>query len=120
MSIEIMGLLLILLIYLVISQWFLKRKLHIKEVRKSILSGYRKKRYVYTEFLLFILLFVSTFYMIEDLGAFSFLPLFMFFLLTNVLRGIEEWIENRSEKGYYHDWLSSVAFLIIIIFLLIV
>ena len=40
---RIIGLLIIFLIYLILSELYLKRTLNIKEVRKSLLSKGRKK-----------------------------------------------------------------------------
>lgn len=115
----IIGLLVISVIHIVMSEWYLKRILKVKVVRKSTLSKERKKAFVISEFFLIIFFIASTFYVVENLGAYSPLPMFLFFLLLNSLRGIEEWKRNKSGKAYYHDLVSSVTFLAIFLFFLI-
>jgi len=73
---RIVGLLLIFLIYIILSELYLKRTLHIKEVRKSLLSKGRKKLFVSIEITLIFLFVYSTFYFMDT--PFFILPTFLF------------------------------------------
>ena len=114
---RIIGLLIIFLIYLILSELYLKRTLNIKEVRKSLLSKGRKKVFVFIEIILMILFVVCSFYVAAN--HLVIFPVFLFFALLYFFRGIEEWRMKKREKGYYHEWLSSLMFLVMFLFLLI-
>jgi hypothetical protein len=55
---RVLGLLIIFLVYLILSELYLKRTLNIKAVNKSLLSKGRKKVFVYVEIILMILFVV--------------------------------------------------------------
>ena len=114
---RIIGLLIIFLIYLILSELYLKRTLNIKEVRKGLLSKGRKKVFVSIEIILMILFVVCSFYVATN--HLVIFPIFLFFSLLYFFRGIEEWRMKKREKGYYHEWLSSLMFLVMFLFLLI-
>ena len=113
---RVIGLLIIFLIYLILSELYLKRTLNIKAVRKSLLSKGRKKVFVFMRIILMILFVVSSFYVVAS-HLFIF-PIFLFFALLYFFRGIEEWREKKIEKRYYHEWLSSLIFLVMFLFTL--
>ena len=114
---RVIALLIIFLIYLILSELYLKRTLNIKAVRKSLLSKGRKKVFVFIEIILMILFVVSSFYVVAS--HLVIFPIFLFFALLYFFRGIEEWREKKIEKGYYHEWLSSLMFLVMFLFTLI-
>ncbi|WP_180271272.1 DUF4181 domain-containing protein [Fredinandcohnia onubensis] len=113
---RIVGVFLIFLIYLIVSELFLKRTLKIKEVRKSLLSEGRKKLFVIIEIILMFLFVYSTFYFMDT--HLVILPAFLFSTCLYFFRGIEEWYERKSEKGYYLEWLTSFTFFVMFIFML--
>ncbi|WP_099353089.1 DUF4181 domain-containing protein [Fredinandcohnia onubensis] len=113
---RIVGLLLIFLIYIMLSELYLKRTLHIKEVRKSILSEGRKKLFIIIEIILIFLFVYSTFYFMDT--PLFILPTFLFSTCLYFFRGIEEWHERKSEKGYYQEWLTSLTFFVMFLFML--
>lgn len=39
-------------------------------------------------------------------------PIFALVFLLGITRGVEEWLRNRDEKLYYHDWLCLIMILI--------
>lgn len=41
-------------------------------------------------------------------------PMFALFFLTNLNRGLEEWLTHREDKAYYHEWLGSLLFLTVV------
>ncbi|MFE8699727.1 DUF4181 domain-containing protein [Cytobacillus sp. FJAT-54145] len=110
---QILGLLVIFIIYLILSELYLKRILNIREVKKGLFIKGRRKIFVSIEIILMIL-FV---YVIAS-GIVIF-AIFLFFALLYFLRGIEEWLEKKSQKGHYHDWLGSIIFLVMFLFMLI-
>ena len=73
---RIIGLLIIFLIYLILSELYLKRTLNIKEVRKGLLSKGRKKVFVFIEIILMILFVACSFYV-----AANHLVIFCIFIL---------------------------------------
>ncbi|HWJ78004.1 MAG TPA: DUF4181 domain-containing protein [Niallia sp.] len=114
---RIIGIIIILLIYLLLSELYLKRTLNIKEVKKSILTKGRKRVFVTLEILLIILFVVSTYYVVAN--NLVFFPIMLFLASVHFFRGIEEWREEKSEKRYYHDWLASLMFLVMFLFMMI-
>lgn len=113
---RIVGVFLIFLVYLIVSELFLKRTLHIKEVRKSLLSEGRKKLFVSIEIILIFLFVYSTFYFMDT--HLVILSPFLFSTCLYFFRGIEEWHERKSEKGFYLEWLTSFTFFVMFIFML--
>lgn len=113
---SMLGLLIIFLLYLILSKLYLKKTLKIEEVRKSILSKGRNKVFVTIEIILMILFVICAVYLVDY--ALVIFPIILFSFLLYFFRGIEEWWENKSAKGYYHDWLFSFMYLVMFLFLL--
>lgn len=118
-STSLIGLLLIFAVFLLISEVYLKRVLGIKAIRKCPFNAKRKKRYVFTEIILLLLFIFSMFYAAIDLTLPPTIMIFIFFAIMDFIRGMEEWIENKSEKGYYHEWLATITFIIMFLVVLI-
>ena len=115
---RMIGLLIVFIVYLILSELYLKRILKIKAVSKGLLNKGRKKVFLYIEIILMILFVVSSFYVVTNHLVIFFI-VFLFFALLYFFRGIEEWREKKSEKGYYHEWLASLMFLVMFLFMLI-
>ena len=107
----IVGLIIVGIIYLFISQYYLKRKLKIRD--KWVLT---RNRHGYTIAIEIILFIVFTFSFMElNLNEDSrmypvttkIIPAFALFFLIGITRGMDEWLRNRDQKVYYHDWLGS-------------
>ncbi|WP_071395109.1 DUF4181 domain-containing protein [Bacillus tuaregi] len=116
----ILGLIIILGFYLFVSEYYLKRRLNIKSKSKGVFSKGRKSIFIVIEVTLMIIFIIATF----TLGNYfpyspmiRSLPFPIFFFLIYFFRGIEEWIVKKSDKSYYHEWLVSITFLIVILFI---
>lgn len=106
----IIAFLIIIGMYVILSKYYFERVLKIKSVSKGVFSKDRKKRYVYLE-LLFSVVFLVTALSFIEIYLVPNLLIFIFLSLLYVLRGIEEWRENKSQKGYYHQWLAAAMYL---------
>ncbi len=119
MIITILGITIIFLLYLLYSEFYIVRRLKIKKPKKGLFTKGRKKIFVYIELLLFLFMALYVF-ILEDYSfdSSNILPFVLpiFTALLFFLRGIEEWITNREAKIYYHEWSSSIAFLIMTLF----
>lgn len=113
-------LIIILLGYILISHFILKRKLHIKEIRLHIFSKNRNKLLLNIEiillisFLVFGLIFINMFAAHDDS---PFIPRFIFllFFLTECIRGAELWLYHREERAYYYSLSAAIIFLLLFI-----
>lgn len=118
-TLTIVGLLIVGLTYLFISQYYLKRKLKIKD--KWVLTRNRHAYSFVIEIILFVLFLIT--FMEIDPTANSYSPItgisliFTFFFIISIIRGMDEWLRNRDEKVYYHDWLGSI--MLVLFFLVI-
>lgn len=108
----IVGLIIVGIIYFFISQYYLKWKLKIRD--KWVLTRNRNAYTIAIEIILYILSIYSFFALNlnEDSHMYAattkIIPIFALFFLIGITRGIDEWLRNRSEKTYYHDWLGSL------------
>ena len=106
--------------YLLVSEFYIKRRLNIKRIRKGTFRKGRKKVFIIIEVALMIF-FITTTFMFLDYFSYSpiirSLPIFIFFFSVSLLRGIEEWIVKKSDRSYYYEWLASITFLIMILFI---
>ncbi|MGO4888032.1 DUF4181 domain-containing protein [Anaerobacillus sp. MEB173] len=113
----------IMALFLLISEFYINRRLNIKRPRVSIFSKGRKKVYIVFEIALIILSLIAVFTFLTYFphsAALRNLPILLFFFSLSLLRGIEEWIVKKSDRGYYHEWSVSITFLIIIVFIIVV
>ncbi len=110
-----LGLIIIIGLYILISEYYVKRRLKIKRSQIGLFSKGRKKVFVLIEITLLILLLISLKYFSSSpvLRGFP-VPIFFFFMF--LVRGIEEWVVRKSEKGYYHEWLAAATMLVVMIF----
>jgi hypothetical protein len=114
------GLIIILALYLLVSEFYIKRRLNIKRIRKGTFTKGRKKVFIVIEVALMIFFITTTFTFLEYFPyspIIRSLPIFIFFFSVSLLRGIEEWIVKKSNRSYYHEWLASITFLIMILFI---
>ena len=107
----------ILLLYILISHFILKRKLNIEEKRLGPFSKDRNKLFSMIEIISIIAFAVIgiVYINIADPGHFSrtFIPklIAVLFFTLQVIRGLELWTFNREEKSYYHQSLGATVFL---------
>jgi len=112
----IVGLIVVGIIYFFISQYYLKRKLKIRD--KWVLTRNRNAYTIAIEIILFIVFTYSLMglYVNEESNMYTAttkaIPFFAFFFLLGITRGVDEWLRNRDEKVYYHDWLGSIMIVI--------
>ncbi|MBM6619554.1 DUF4181 domain-containing protein [Bacillus suaedaesalsae] len=120
-STYLVGFIVLFVIFLLLSELYLKRVLKIKAVRKSLFSEKRKKVFMYVEGILLLLFVLITFYIMNnfDYTIFASLPSFVLFALIYLNRSIEEQMENKSGKSYLHDWLVSITLFVMFLFVLI-
>ncbi len=121
-TISLIGLLVLLSIQLLISEFYLKRHLKITPARKGLFSNGRHNVFIMIEVILVIIFIISSYFVIIHFNLSYYirgLPILFFFLLLYFFRGLEEWMVRRDEKAYYHEWLGSIIFLIMILFVTI-
>ena len=117
MLVFITGASIILLLYILISHFILKRKLNIEEKRLRPFSKNRNKLFLITEIISIIAFTVIGIVYIDfaEPAHFSrtFIPklIVVLFFTQQVIRGLELWAFNREEKSYYYQTLGATMFL---------
>jgi Domain of unknown function (DUF4181) len=110
----ILGLVIIFVFQLLISEYFVRR-LDIKRTKIGVFSKGRKKGFIAVEIILMVL-FIISLYALFDYFLYSVsLSMTMYFTLTYLFRGIEEWVYKKENKEYF-EWLASITFLIMFLF----
>ncbi|MCU9594075.1 DUF4181 domain-containing protein [Caldibacillus thermolactis] len=111
----ILGLVIIFVFQLLISEYFVRR-LDIKRTKIGVFSKGRKKGFIAVEIILMVL-FIISLYALFDYFLYSVsLSMTMYFTLTYLFRGIEEWVYKKENKDYFHEWLASITSLIMFLF----
>lgn len=111
----IWGLLIIVVLQLLISDYFVRR-LGIKKTKIGAFSEGRRKGFIAIEIILMVTFIISCYALLDYYPYSVSLSITMFFTLTYLFRGVEEWIYKKGDKGYYHEWLASITFLILFLF----
>jgi hypothetical protein len=111
----ILGLVIIFVFQLLISEYFVRR-LDIKRTKIGVFSKGRKKGFIAVEIILMVLFIISLSALLDYYPYSVSLSMTMYFTLTYLFRGIEEWVYKKENKGYFHEWLASITFLIIFLF----
>ncbi|WP_051556632.1 DUF4181 domain-containing protein [Alkalihalobacterium bogoriense] len=113
------GLAILILFYYVLSEALLKRKWKIQRKTLSPFTKGRPRLFVSIEVLLFLLFLFTNFWLItSDSNVLRAMPLFLFFFLLFLTRGVEGWIRFRQEKSYLHEWLGALLVVISFLWLL--
>ncbi len=108
---------LVLILYLFISEFYFKRHLHIPASKINILSKNRNKSFVFLECISVISYFVFTLLIVilTDISQIKIAALLLgSFVISNIIQTIELWKFQRENKIYYHHFLSSVLVLILV------
>ena len=120
----LIEILVILAIYNAISYFYLNKKLGIKNKRRGLLSMHRNRYFLAIDFL-FIFLFLGVLMGYAN-GEFTFmgshsyiLAMCGLFISLSINSGIEEWLLHRKDKAFYHEWLSSLLYLMVLFVLVI-
>lgn len=111
----LVAMLIVFVLLLLVSEYFVRR-LNIKRTKIGAFTKGRRKGFMAIEVLLFVLFTISIFTTWDSYPYSNRLSIFMFFTSIYLFRGIEEWIYRRANKGYYHEWLASLAFLVLFLF----
>ena len=94
----ILGLVIIFVFQLLISEYFVRR-LDIKRTKIGVFSKGRKKGFIAVEIILMVL-FIISLYALFDYFLYSVsLSMTMYFTLTYLFRGIEEWVYKKERKN---------------------
>ncbi len=80
---------------------------------------HRKRYFLAIDFLFISLFFgVLTGYANGDftfMGLHSYIiAMFGLFIMLSINSGIEEWIFHRKDKAFYHEWLSTLLYLLVL------
>lgn len=110
----ILGLVIIFVFQLLISEYFVRR-LDIKRTKIGVFSKGRKKGFIAVEIILMVLFIISLSALLDYFPYSVSLSMTMYFTLTYLFRGIEEWVYKKENKEYF-EWLASITFLIIFLF----
>ncbi|ERN53658.1 DUF4181 domain-containing protein [Alkalihalophilus marmarensis] len=121
----ILGTIFILAAFLIVSEYLFKRKWGIPRGKVTMFSEERKLIYTGVEIGLLVLFILTVFIMLVIVYQANsvLLPLFnsfvmtLFFALLSVVRAVEGWKENRSERMYYHEIATVVMCLVMSAFL---
>lgn len=95
-----------LVFYTGMSQFYLKRVLGIKP-RGFVTEG-RKKKFFILETSVMLLIFSYIIFAHFYFGSLTLLissPMFLLFSLMLIIQGIEERKRDKQAKKYYHEWL---------------
>ncbi|WP_342598275.1 DUF4181 domain-containing protein [Psychrobacillus sp. FSL H8-0483] len=120
----IVSLLIVFAIYLFITEFYLKRRLKIKNKWKGLFFIERNSYSFAIDIVLIFLFIFSTMSLIErsNFQTYSLIvatPMFGLFFLLGLNRGLEEWLFHRDKKVYYYEWLGSFMNLITFFIILI-
>lgn len=110
----ILGLVIIFVFQLLISEYFVRR-LDIKRTKIGVFSKGRKKGFIAVEIILMVLFIISLSALLDYFPYSVSLSMTMYFTLTYLFRGIEEWVYKKENKEYF-EWLASITFLIMFLF----
>jgi hypothetical protein len=110
----ILGLVIIFVFQLLISEYFVRR-LDIKRTKIGVFSKGRKKGFIAVEIILMVLFIISLSALFDYFLYSVSLSMTMYFTLTYLFRGIEEWVYKKENKEYF-EWLASITFLIMFLF----
>src|SRR5699024_6790696 len=113
-------LIIILLGYILISHFILKRKLHINEIRLHICSKNKNKLLLDIEIILVISLIVFTLILLHifaDHNYYLFISgfLFLFLILLECITFVELWLYQCEERAYYYSLSAAIMYLLIFI-----
>lgn len=115
--------LIVFAVYLAINYFYLNKKLGIKIKRRGLLSMHRNRYFLAIDFL-FIFLFLGVIMGYAN-GDFTFMEshsyifaMFGLFIMLSINSGIEEWLLHRKDKAFYHEWLNSLLYLMILFVLI--
>ncbi|WP_163527169.1 DUF4181 domain-containing protein [Halobacillus ihumii] len=102
-----------MVLFFCIREFYVKKRFKIKH--KGLLDEGRKKIYIAMESIIYLLII---FWIFLQAKFQSVSPVLMILLFGGIflLRGIEEWREDKPSKAYYHEWLLfallSILFII--------
>lgn len=109
----LISLVIVIIIHWTVSSYYLKRRRNIKDKRTWLFAEERKKHFVFADIAIIVSFFCVIVYLANTEQYINFSPYtvtgLLFLLSTS--QGIEEWIYHRTEKVYYHRFLSSITFL---------
>lgn len=111
----ILGLVIIFVFQLLISEYFVRR-LDIKRTKIGVFSKGRKKGFIAVEIILMVLFIISLSALFDYFLYSVSLSMTMYFTLTYLFRGIEEWVYKKENKEYF-EWLASITFLIMFLYI---
>lgn len=111
----ILGLVIIFVFQLLISEYFVRR-LDIKRTKIGVFSKGRKKGFIAVEIILMVLFIISLSALLDYFPYSVSLSMTMYFTLTYLFRGIEEWVYKKENKEYF-EWLASITFLIMFLYI---
>lgn len=114
----------VLVAYFVITQLYFKKHLNIKNKWIGPFSKGRRISFIAIDLFIILAFFVFAVILGTSLDAFPnfqltlVISLFILFFLLSLNRGLEQWLFHRSEKAYYHEWVSALTLLLM--FLIII
>ncbi|HSP22375.1 MAG TPA: DUF4181 domain-containing protein [Planococcus sp. (in: firmicutes)] len=118
-SSTIVAIAVVFVLYVLASQFYLKKKLKIKPVTVSIFHQDRRRLFIAIDVALLLLFAIGmmVLFVENDIGDFpgivAISPLFALFFLQGVNHAIEQWLLHRQEKAYWHEILSSAVMLVL-------
>ena len=116
----IISLVLLLVVSLIFTEIYLKRKLNIKSKWMGTMGKSRKRIFVSLEAVgLLSFIFSMVFLYDHDSALIRVTPMFSLFFLNTLLRGLELWIYERDNRAYIHEWVGSIVIMLAYFILLI-
>jgi len=116
----IISLVLLLVVSLIFTEIYLKRKLNIKSKWMGTMGKSRKRIFVSLEAVVLLsFIFSMVFLYDHDSALIRVTPMFSLFFLNTLLRGLELWIYERDNRAYIHEWVGSIVIMLAYFILLI-
>ena len=116
----IISLVLLLVVSLIFTEIYLKRKLNIKSKWMGTMDKSRKRIFVSLEAVVLLsFIFSMVFLYDHDSALIRVTPIFSLFFLNTLLRGLELWIYERDNRAYIHEWVGSIVIMLAYFILLI-
>ena len=115
----IAAIIVVFALYILVSQFFLKKKLKVKPVTVSIFHQDRKWIFIAIDVALLLMFIVGMMLLFVENDAGNFprfvatIPIFALFFLQGVNHAIEQWLLQRQKKAYWHEILNAVLMLLL-------
>ena len=116
----VISALIMIVLYIAVGQFYFRIKLGIKP-RGFVLSG-RNKLFEFIDYAMVFLAFglligLNVYY--QEFNMFHALPIYILFVIWEMIKGFEQRRDDKQAKTYYHEWLAA-AFMFLFILIIVI